>query len=138
MKRIIIFLIPLTILFISCIKNEGLNSLPNYPVSPAVNMTPDSLRGREFLFDSLTWIDNDFGYPVFYLEDSHLFQLGRHISVAIKHDTSSIWEQANIYNGGPGSLGYLYRVSAGVLAVWPNPAQPELLGKRFSLNVRFL
>ena len=103
-----------------------------------VNMTPDSLKGHEFVFDSLEWIDNDFGYPTFYMVDSDLFMPGRYLSVAIKHDTSSVWELATYYNGGPGSWGYLYSVSVGILYVSPNPAQPALIGKRFSLKVKFL
>ena len=138
MKFIIILLVPSIILFNSCTKYKGSNSLPNQGRPPLANMTPDSLKGSEFVFDSLDWIDNDFGNPVFYLEDSNLFMPGRHLSVTIKHDTSSVWEQVNSYNGGPGSWGYLYNVAIGVLAVWPNPAQPALIGKRFSLNVKFL
>jgi hypothetical protein len=126
MKSIIIFLISSIILFYSCTKYEGSNSLPDQTRPPAANMTPGSLKGREFVFDSLEWIDNDFGYPTFYMVDSDLFMPGRHLSVAIKHDTLSVWEQAN---------GYVW---VGVLAVWPNPAQPALIGKRFSLKVKFL
>ncbi len=126
MKLICIFLISSIIVFNSCNKYEGLNSLPNQTRSPAVNTSPESLRGREFLFDSLEWIDDDFGNPAFYLIDSNLFMPGRHLSVAIKHDTLSVWEQVNSY------------LWVGVLAVWPNPAQPALIGKRFSLKVKFL
>lgn len=137
MKLIIIFLISSFILFNSCTKYEGSNSLPNQP-RPPVNTTPESLRGLEFVFDSLEWIDDDFGNPVFYLIDSNLFMPGRHLSVAIKHDTLSVWEQANYYSGGLGSWGYSYNVSIRVLAVWLHPAQPALIGKRFSLKVKFL
>jgi hypothetical protein len=138
MKLIIIFLDSSIILFNSCTKYDGSNSLPDQTRPPVANMTPDSLRGHEFVFDSLDWIDDDFGHPAFHLVDSNLFMPGRHISIAIKHDTASLWEQANFYFGGPGSWGYLYNVSVGVLAVWPNPAQPALIGKRFSLKVKYL
>ena len=138
MKLISIFLISSIIVFNSCTKYEGLNSLPNQTRSPAVNTTPESLRGREFLFDSLEWIDDDFGNPAFYLIDSNLFMPGRHLSVAIKHDTLSVWEQANHYSGGPGSWGYSYNMSIGVLTVWPYPAPPALIGKMFSIKVKFL
>jgi hypothetical protein len=113
--KLISFLISSMILFNSCTRNEGLNSLPNQPRSTAVNTTPDALGGREFVSDSLEWIDNDFGYPSFYLVDSNLLMPGRHLSVAIKHDTSCVWEQANMYSGGQGSWGY--NVFIGVLAV---------------------
>ena len=126
MKSTICFLAFVMILLISCDKNEAFDSSPNYPRSPGANMTPDSLRGREFVFDSLAWIDDDFGKPAFYLVDSNLFMPGRHLSVAIKHDTLSVWEQANSY------------VWVGVLAIWPNPAQPALIGKGFSPKVKFL
>ena len=138
MKLIIIFLISSIILFDSCTKREQPNSFPNQSTTPGANTTPDSLKGKEFVFDSLEWIDNDFGYPLFYLVDSNHFIPGRYLSVAIKHDTSSVCEQANYYSGGSGSWGYLYKMSIGVLAVWPNPAQPALIGKRFSLKVIFL
>lgn len=137
MKFIVIFLVLSFILF-SCTKYKEPNSFPNQPTTPGSNTTPESLRGKEFVFDSLEWIDNDFGNPVFYLVDSNLFMPGRHISVAIKHDTLSVWEQANYYSGGAGSWGYSYNMCIGVLAVWPNPAQPALIGKRFSLKVKFL
>jgi len=138
MKLINIFLIVSIILFNSCTKYEGSNSLHDLTRPAIVNMTPDSLKGREFIFDSLEWIDNDFGYPTFYLVDSNLFMPYRQLSAAIKHDTSSAWEQANYYYGGPGSWGYLYSVSVGILYVSPNPAQPALIGKRFSLKIKFL
>ena len=138
MKFIVIFLVSSFMLFNSCTKYEGSNSLPNQTRPPAVNTTPESLRGLEFVFDSLEWIDNDFGNPVFYLIDSNLFMPGHHLSVAIKHDTLTIWEQAYHYSGGLGSWGYSYNVSIGILAVWPYPAQPALIGKRFSLKVKFL
>ena len=124
--KLIIFLILSILLVNSCTRHEGLNSLPNQPGSPAVNTTPDALRGREFVFDSLEWIAEDFGNPAFYLIDSNLFMPGRHLSVAIKHDTSSVWEQANSH------------VWVGVLSVWPNAGHPALIGKRFSLKVKFL
>ena len=138
MKLVIIFLVSLIIVFGSCTKYSGSNSLPDQTRYPLVNMTPDSLKGREFIFDSLEWIDNDFGNPAFYLVDSNLFMPRRHLSVAIKHETSVVWEQVNSYYGGLGSWGYLYNVSVGVLAVWPNPAQPALIGKSFSLKIKFL
>ena len=138
MKLIIIFLISSIILFNSCTKREQPNSFPNQPTIPGANTTPDSLKGKEFVFDSLEWIDNDFGYPLFYLVDSNLFMPGRYLSVAIKHDTSSVWEQANFYSGGSGSWGYSYNMAIGVLAVWPLPSQPALIGKRFSIKVKFL
>jgi len=138
MKSIISFLALSIVLLNSCTKYDGLDSLSNQARTPAVNTTPDSLRGLELLFDSLAWIDNDFGYPVFYLEDSNYFMPGRQISVEIKHDTLVVWEQVNKYYGGMGSWGYLYNMSIGVLAVWPNPAQPALIGKGFSLKVKFL
>ena len=137
MKHIIIFLISSIILFNSCTKYKGSNSLPNQ-TRPPVNTTPESLRGLEFVFDSLEWIDNDFGNPIFSLEDSNLFMPGRYLIVAIKHDTLGVWEQANSYDGGPGSWGYSYKMAVGSLAVWLNPAQPALIGKRFSLKVKFL
>ena len=137
MKFINIFLVSLIILFYSCTKYDGSNFLTNQARPPVVNMTPDSLKGREFVFDSLEWIDDDFGYPTFYMVDSNLFIPNRYLSVAIKHDTSSVWELANYYNGGPGSWGYLYNVAIGVLAVFPNPAPRSLVGKRFSIKVKF-
>ena len=138
MKHIIIFLISSNILFNSCTKWEQPNSFPNQPTTPRASTTPDSLKGKEFVFDSLEWIDNDFGNPIFYLEDLSLFMPGRHLSVAIKHDTLSVWEQVNSYDGGLGSWGYSYNVSIGILVVWLHPAQPALIGKRFSLKVKFL
>ena len=136
MRSFICFLAFVMILFISCDKKE-VDSLPNYPGSSAPNSTPDSLKGREFVFDSLVWIDNDFGSAVFYIENMSYFKPDRDINVAIRHDTSA-WEQVINFREAPATLGYLYNVSFGVLAVWPNPAQSALIGKRFSLKVNFL
>jgi hypothetical protein len=83
MKSIIIFLISSIILFYSCTKYERSNFLPDQTRPPMINMTPDSLKGRKFVFDSLEWTDNDFGYPTFYMIDSDLFMPGRYLSVAI-------------------------------------------------------
>ena len=126
MKFIIIFLVSSFMLFNACTKYEGSNPLPDQTRRPAVNTTPDYLVGREFIFDSLEWVDNDFGYPAYYLIDSNLFQPGRQISVTIKHDTSGVWEMV-----------YSHHLSVGVLFVSPNPPQPAFIGKRFSLKVKF-
>ena len=120
-----------TIIFNSCTKWEQPNPFPNQPTTPGANTTPDSLKGREFVFDSLEWIDdNGFGYPACYLIDSNLFMPNRFLSVAIKYDTLNVWE-------GP----YRYSLGVGVLFVYPEPAPlPKLqilFGKRFSLRVKF-
>ena len=113
MKFIVIFLV-LSFTLFSCTKYKEPNSFPNQTTTPGANTTPESLRGKEFVFDRLEWIDNDFGNPVFYLVDSNLFMPGRQISVEIKHDTASVWEQAKYYSGGQSSWGYLYNMAIGV------------------------
>ena len=43
---------------------------PSIITTPGANTTTDSIKGKEFAFDSLEWIGNDRGNPIFYMVDS--------------------------------------------------------------------
>lgn len=131
MKLIIIFFASMAMLIDSCAKQEVINSTTNERKPPILNMTPDSLRGREFIFSNLEWFDeNGFGYPAVYLVDSNLFMPNRYLSVEIKYDTLNVWEML-----------YRFHLGFGILKVYPEPAPLPalqlLFGKIFSIRVKF-
>ena len=138
MRIITYFFIIAIILFSSCNKEGYVGTSPGFPRSPVAN-GPDSLTGREFVFDSLLWTEDDWGNPLFYMENRDLFSNpARNVIIKIRQDSSNIWEPVFHNQGSPQYTGYFYNIGYGTLAIWPFPRNPYWIDKIFFMKITFL
>ena len=133
-------------IFISCSKNSTHNVSP-----PAPTQSLDTLSGREFEFNDLTWreiqspgtnVIVDIGRPDLF------FNKYRSLKVTIRLDTSAIWLDVFQDTGGgyPAAYKFLYTIGgsdifwafSGHLYIFPVPANYSLNGTKASIRVKFL
>ena len=134
-----------TIIFISCNKNSSPNGSP-----PAPKQTFDTLSGREFEFNDLTWkaipswVTNvmvDIDRPDLF------FNPVRALKVTIRLDTSSVWQNVFQDNGSYlAGFNFYYSTwgsdffngASGHLYIYPLPQDFSLNGGKVSVKVKFL
>jgi hypothetical protein len=134
------------ILFLSCSKSASLNGPP-----PAPQQTMDTLSGREFQFNDLTWREIvSWGTNVIVDIDRPdlFFDPFRELKVKMRHDTSSVWLDVFPETGSysyPTGVNFFYAVgsdffyaAAGHLYIYPVPAIHSLIGRKVSIKVKFL
>jgi len=132
--------------FISCNKN------PSSIVSPSsVSQTLNTLRGREFEFNDLTWqVIHSPGPNVIvaiYRPDL-FFNPFSSLEVRIRFDTSAIWLGVLRDTGSPYPAGFdffyttggsdFFHADSGHLYIFPISGNPLFAGIRVSVRVRFI
>jgi len=127
-------------MFNSCYKPEKTDFHPNQTISSSVISQPDSLTGKEFVFDSLVWTpDENRGCASFEMENANFFNNpNRNIGILLKQDGAVFWEPVVRSFGNAYYQSYLYNIFSDRLYIWPSPVTPLLIGKYFSIRIAFL
>ena len=132
-------------IFPSCSKDSSLNGSP-----PPPQQTTDSLSGREFEFNDMTWkgILSWATNVMVETDRPDLFSNPfRALKVTIRLDTSSSWLTVFLDNGAYfGGSNFYYTIGGsdffntdfGRLYIFPVPANQSLTGKKVSVKVKFV
>ena len=131
-------------IFLSCSKSSSLDGPP-----PAPQQTMDTLSGREFEFNDLTWkaipswiinVMVDIDRPDLF------FNTVRALKVTLRLDTSSVW--LNVFqDNGSYLAGFnfyyttwsdFFNAASGHLYIYPVPQNFSLNGGKVSVKVKFL
>ncbi len=132
-------------IFLSCRKDSSLDG-----PAPAPQQTLDTLSGREFEFNDLTWKGIP-GWGTNVMVDIDrpdlFFNLARPMKVAIRLDTSFVWlnvfQDYGYYLAGINfyySIGWtdFFNAVGGHLYIYPVPQYFLLNGRKASVKVKFL
>lgn len=150
MARIIyvVKLLIIVTIMISCSKEEIILRVD--PVTPTPR-TPSPFSGQEFLFDSLTWRNDDPNFwdeiyvgtpsrPDLFSVDPALDNTYLDKEVFLKVDTAANW--INVKSGWSTRWQifgqYYYTIIPTKLIVYVNPLNYEMLGRKAAIKVRFL
>jgi len=141
MKAISFLLIVAILTFSSWYKPEKIDLRPSQLVIlPGSPQQPDSLTGKEFVFDSLVWIpDENRGVASFDMESESFFKNpNRNIEILFKEYGGTDWNIVVRVFADANYQGYMYNIYSNTLHIWPSPANPFVIGKYFSLRIKFL
>src|SRR5688572_48606 len=132
-------------IFISCNKNPS--SIETPPPSPSL----DTLRGREFEFNDLTWQEIHSPGPnviVAIHRPDLFFNPFRSLEVTIRLDTSAIWLGVLRDTGSPYPAGFdffytiggsdFFHADGGHLYIFPISGNHSLVGTKVSIKVKFI
>lgn len=132
-------------IFLSCSKDSSPDGPP-----PAPQQTLDTLSGREFEFNDLTWKGIP-GWGTNVMVDIDrpdlFFNLARPMKVAIRLDTSSVWLIVFLdYGSYPAGINFYYATGwtdffnalGGHLYIYPVPPYFLLNGRKVSVKVKFI
>jgi hypothetical protein len=142
----LIFLLLISIFLLSCSKDRGAVPAPILPpLAPSVK--PDTLSGREFMFDDLIWTE---GYDDDGIENYATFittadrpdlfnSQTRKFEVSFKFDSTSVWivPQSNYYYA-PNGYYYWYYHTKLKLRILTNNLTRDLVGKKASVRIKVL
>ena len=143
--KVSFFILPIwSAIFLSCSKDSSPGRLPPPP------QTTDTLSGREFEFNDLTWKGIP-GWGTNVMVDIDrpdlFFNFFRALKVTTRFDTSSVWLNVFQDNGSYlAGFNFYYTASgsdffnalSGHLYIYPIPANSSLNGKKVSVKVKFL
>ena len=134
---------------ISCQKEKLLDSPRNTVLSsPPLLFPQDTLKGREFIFENLSWVHagpGAIGEEEIWIGVENRPDLfsnpQRQMEVAVKFDTSTVWLNIPKWNGTlvPSSIGFVHLIMyASSFYVESHPMNFRLQGRKASLKIKFL